>query len=91
MNMTLKDTSQPDIVAARIVAVSGRTVKVVTEDGQTLRIPLSKTYRQDKTMLASLKDIWHAGIWIPVNRQLKRLFHYDWLTGPAPVPARANN
>ncbi|EEW54202.1 hypothetical protein HMPREF0494_0623 [Limosilactobacillus antri DSM 16041] len=87
MNMTLKDTSQPEIVAARIVAVSGKTVKVVTEDGQTLRIPLPSNYRQDQTMLASLKDIWRAGIWIPVNRQLKRLFHYDWLSEPAPVPA----
>lgn len=87
--MTLKDTSHPEIVAAKIVAVSGRTVKVVTEDGQTLRIPLSKSYRQDKTRLASLMDILRAGIWIPVNRQLKRLFQYDWLTGP--VPARANN
>lgn len=90
MNMTLKDTSQPEIVAARIVAVTGKTVKVVTEDGQTLRIPLSRKYRQDQTMLASLKDIWRAGIWIPVNRRLKRLFHYDWLTGPAPVAATTN-
>ncbi len=85
--MTLKDTAHSDIVAARIVAVTGRTVKVVTEDGQTLRIPLSKTYRQDKTMLASLKDILKAGIWIPVNR----LFHYDWLAAPTPVPAVAKN
>ena len=88
--MRLKDTSQPEIVAARIVAVTGRTVKVVTEDGQTLRIPLSNKYRQDKTMLASLRDIWRAGIWIPVNRQLKKLFHYDWLTGPTPAPATNN-
>lgn len=88
--MTLKDTSQPEIVAARIVAVTGRTVKVVTEDGQTLRIPLSNKYRQDKTMLASLRDIWRAGIWIPVNWQLKKLFHYDWLTGPTPAPATNN-
>ena len=88
--MTLKDTSQPEIVAARIVAVTCRTVKVVTEDGQTLRIPLSNKYRQDKTMLASLRDIWRAGIWIPVNRQLKKLFHYDWLTGPTPAPATNN-
>ncbi|WP_267201272.1 hypothetical protein [Limosilactobacillus kribbianus] len=86
--MTLKDTSQPDIVAARIVAVNGRTVKVVTEDGQKLRIPLTKQYRRDKTMLASLKDILNAGIWIPVNRHLKRLFHYDWLVAPATVPAK---
>lgn len=91
MNMTLKDTNHPEIVAAKIVAVSGRTVKVVTEDGQTLRIPLSQTYQQDKNMLASLKDILKAGIWIPVNRQLKRLFRYDWLTGPTPAPVQTNN
>lgn len=89
--MTLKDTSHSDIVAARIVSVSGQTVKVVTEDGQRLRIPLTKQYRQDKTMLASLKDILKAGIWIPVNRHLKRLFHYDWLTGPVPAAVPAKN
>lgn len=88
--MTLKNTSNADIVAARIVAVNGRAVKVITEDGQKLRIPLTKQYRQDKNWLASLKDILNAGIWIPVNRHLKRLFNYDWLTGttPATVPVK---
>lgn len=80
--MTLKDTSDTDIVAARIVAVNGKSVKVITEDGQKLRIPLTKQYQQDQNWLASLKDILQAGIWIPVNRHLKRLFSYDWLTGP---------
>lgn len=83
--MTLKNTSNADIVAARIVAVNGRAVKVITEDGQKLRIPLTKQYRQDKNWLASLKDILNAGIWIPVNRHLKRLFNHDWLTGPTPA------
>ena len=86
--MTLKDTSNADIVAARIVAVNSKSVKVVTEDGQKLRIPLTKQYRQDKSWLASLKDILNAGIWIPVNRHLKRLFSYDWLTGPATAPVK---
>ena len=89
--MTLKDTSNADIVAARIVAVNGRSVKVITEDGQQLRIPLTKQYRQDKNWLASLKDILNAGIWIPVNRHLKRLFNYDWLTGPTPATVPAKN
>lgn len=86
--MTLKDTSNADIVAARIVAVNGKSVKVVTEDGQKLRIPLTKKYRQDKNRLASLKDILKAGIWIPVNRHLKQLFIYDWLTGPTTAPVK---
>lgn len=86
--MKLKDTSNADIVAARIVAVSGKSVKVVTEDGQKIKIPLTKQYRQDKSWLASLKDILNAGIWIPVNRRLKRLFNYDWLTGPVTAPVK---
>lgn len=86
--MTLKDANRSNIVAARIVAINGKTLKVVTEDGQKIRIPLTKQYRHDKTMLASLKDIIQAGIWIPVNCQLKRLFHYDWLGIPATIPIK---
>ena len=89
--MTLKDTTTPDIVAARIIAVSGTTVKVITEDGQKIKIPLTKRYRQDQSLLASLKDILKAGIWIPINKRLKQLFNYDWLTGPTPVPVLAKN
>lgn len=84
--MTLKETdTQPNIVAARIIAISKRRVIVVTEEDHLLSIPLTKEYRQDKTMLQSLKDILHAGIWIPVNKKLRRLFSYDWLAAPATV------
>lgn len=89
--MTLKDTTNPDIVAARIVAINGRSIKVITEDGQKLRIPLSQKYRQDKSWRASLADILRDGIWIPVNRHLRRLFNYDWLTGPAVAAVPAKN
>lgn len=82
--MTLKETdTQPNIVAARIIAISERRVIVVTEEDHLLSIPLTKEYRQDKTMLQSLKDILHAGIWIPVNKKLRQLFSYDWLAEPA--------
>lgn len=82
--MTLKETdTQPNIVAARIIAISKRRVIVVTEEDHLLSIPLTKEYRQDKTMLQSLKDILHAGIWIPVNKKLRQLFSYDWLAEPA--------
>ena len=82
--MTLKETdTQPNIVAARIIAISKRRVIVVTEEDRLLSIPLTKEYRQDKTMLQSLKDILHAGIWIPVNKKLRQLFSYDWLAEPA--------
>lgn len=82
--MTLKETdTQPNIVAARIIVISKRRVIVVTEEDHLLSIPLTKEYRQDKTMLQSLKDILHAGIWIPVNKKLRQLFSYDWLAEPA--------
>lgn len=79
--------SEQDVVAAQIVGMNGKTVTVKTETGQILRLPLTAKHQHDQTFLASLKDIWHAQIWIPVNRQLKRLFHYDWLLDPAPVKA----
>lgn len=75
--------SEKDVVAAQIVGMNGKTITVKTETGQILRLPLNQKHRQDKVFLASLKDIWHAHIWIPVNRQLKKLFHYDWLMDPS--------
>lgn len=86
--MKLKDTSQPNIVAAKIINVTPKNVTVITEEGHLLKIPLTKQYREDKTLRASLVDILKAGIWIPVNKELKKLFSYDWLSVPALVPAK---
>lgn len=87
--MKLKETdSQSNIVAAKIVAMTKKKVVVVTEEGHLLTIPLSREYQQDGTMLASLKDILRAGIWIPVNKKLHKLFRHDWLSEPATVPVR---
>lgn len=86
--MKLKDTSQPNIVAAKIINVTSKNVTVITEEGHLLKIPLTKQYRQDKLLHASLVDILKAGIWIPVNKKLKKLFSYDWLAIPALAPAK---
>lgn len=89
--MKLKDTNQPNIVAAQITRVGRKSILVVTEEGHLLRIPLSKEYQQDKVMRASLIDILKAGIWIPINQKLKKLFNYDWLAAPALSLAPAKN
>lgn len=90
--MKLKETdSQPNIVAAKIIAISSKKVTMVTEEGHLLTVPLTKEYRRDRTRLASLKDILRAGIWIPVNKKLHKIFNYDWLAGPAPVPVKVNH
>ena len=70
--MKLRDTSQPNIVAAKIINVTPKNVTVITEEGHLLKIPLTKQYREDKTLRASLVDILKAGIWIPVNKKLKK-------------------
>lgn len=41
-------------------------------------------------MLESLKDILRAGIWIPVNKKLRKLFSHDWLVEPEPAPVKVN-
>lgn len=76
--MKLRDTSQPNIVAAKIINVTPKNVTVITEEGHLLKIPLTKQYREDKTLRASLVDILKAGIWIPVNKKLK---NYLVMTG----------
>ncbi|MBB1079655.1 hypothetical protein H5S09_07235 [Limosilactobacillus sp. STM2_1] len=89
--MKLKDTNQSNIVAAKIISVSRKNITVITEEGHFLKIPLTTKYQQDKTLFASLKDILKAGIWIPVNKKLKKLFSYDWLSSPAPATVPAKN
>lgn len=82
--MKLRQASRrQDIAAAQIINMSGSHVTVKTEQGRIMRLPLSQNNRQDKVLLASLKDIWPNKIWIPVNTRLRRLFKYDWLLEPA--------
>lgn len=84
--MQLKTTNpHSNIQAAQIVGMSGTRVTVKTEDGQTLRLPISSNNQQDRIFLDSLKDIWKAKIWIPVNTKLHKLFRYDWLAEPVKV------
>lgn len=89
--MNINEQEQTNIVAAKIVRVTRKNVTVVTEEGRRFKVPLNKSYQHDRTMLASLKDILKAGIWIPVNKKLKQLFQYDWLTGEQPALAVAKN
>lgn len=74
-----------NVVAAKIVGMTGKWVVVVTDDGHRMRIPLTKKNQHDQLMIASLKDIWREGIWIPVNTKLKHFFRFDWLSAPVAV------
>lgn len=87
--MTLREiNTRSNVVAAQIIQVTRRSVRVQTEDGEQMTIPLSKQYRHDQAWLASLRDIWRNKIWIPVNKHLRSLFASDWLITAQPVPIK---
>lgn len=82
--MQLRKTSSRDNVsAAQIIGIHGKFVTVKTEYGSIIQLPLSKRDQSDHILLQSLRDIWHAKIWLPVNTKKRRLFKYDWLLAPA--------
>lgn len=74
-----------NIVAAKIVAMTKKIITVVTENGQQVNVPITNQERQDNLFIASIKDIWQAGIWIPVNKEMHKLLQYDWLKEPENV------
>lgn len=80
--MALRSENQ-NVVASKIVGMSSKWVTVVTDRGRYIRIPLTRNNQHDQLMIASLKDIWREGIWIPVNTKLKHFFRFDWLKTPA--------
>ncbi|WP_295746442.1 hypothetical protein [uncultured Limosilactobacillus sp.] len=82
--MTLRRETK-HVTAAKIIGMTGTRVTIITARGRLMIIPLTKKNRHDRLMMASLKDIWREGIWIPVNTKLKRFFRSDWLTQPATV------
>lgn len=87
--MALRSESK-NIVAAKIISMTGKRVTVITADGHLMSIPLTQNNQRDSLMIESLRDIWHAGIWIPVNKKLKHFFRFDWLAEPTPEQVSDN-
>ncbi|BAP86487.1 hypothetical protein LOOC260_119810 [Paucilactobacillus hokkaidonensis JCM 18461] len=83
MNL-IENTNQhsENMVAAKVIAMTQKLITVMTQDGQYLTVPITIQERRDNLFIASIKDIWHAGIWIPVNRKFHGLLEYDWITNP---------
>lgn len=75
------------IVSAKIIALTNKMITFITQDGQHLLVPATQSEREDVLFLPSLKDIWHAELWIPVNQKLHQLLQYDWLAVPETAKA----
>ena len=88
--MSLLETTMQNsgtIVTAKIIAMTNKLITFITQDGQRLLIPITNQEREDSLFLPTLKDIWKAGLWIPVNKKMHQLLQYDWLTSPVTVEA----
>lgn len=72
-----------EIGCAQIKEVAFPTITIETEDGQLLKINVTKKQKWDPIFWKSIKDIWQAGIWIPFNKKLSHLLDNDWLVEPA--------
>ncbi|KIS03644.1 hypothetical protein [Paucilactobacillus wasatchensis] len=83
MNL-IENTTQhsENIVAAKVIAMTKKIITLMTQDGQYLTVPITIQERRDNLFIASIKDIWRAGIWIPVNRKFHSFLQYDWLANP---------
>lgn len=68
------------IVSAKIIALTNKMITFITQDGQHLLVPVTQSEREDVLFLPSLKDIWHAELWIPVNQKTPSVATI-WLDG----------
>ena len=67
-----------DIVPAQVIKVNNKTITLKTEDNEIITVDRPKSTIKDKLFLKTMIDILRSGIWIPVNKKLKQLLHYDW-------------
>jgi hypothetical protein len=68
-----------DIVSARVVGVKKTEIICETENDEIILVEPPKTAKMDKYFTKIMFDLLHSGLWIPINRKLKRLLKYDWL------------
>lgn len=70
--------NENDIVPAQVIKVNNKTITLKTEDNEIITVDRPKSTIKDKLFLKTMIDILRSGIWIPVNKKLKQLLHYDW-------------
>ncbi|MBE7386330.1 hypothetical protein [Ligilactobacillus salivarius] len=70
--------NENDIVPAQVIKVNNKIITLKTEDNEIITVDRPKSTIKDKLFLKTMIDILRSGIWIPVNKKLKQLLHYDW-------------
>lgn len=68
-----------NIVSAKIVGVRKQQIICKTETNELLLINKPDKLKNDKLFTQVMFDLLRNGLWIPVNKKMKKLIQYDWL------------
>ncbi|MDN2453112.1 hypothetical protein [Lactobacillus sp. UCMA15818] len=64
------------IVSAQIVGIKREEIICRTENNKLINVDVRTS---DEIFMEVMVDLLISGLWIPVNRQLKKFLDYDWL------------
>ena len=78
----MTNTSATDIVTAQIIGLGTNSITLRTENNEIVKVKQPATAKKDKVFMQTMKDILKSGLWIPVNKKLNQLLHYDWFDAP---------
>ena len=78
----MTNTSATDIVPAQIIGLGTNSITLRTENNEIVKVKQPATAKKDKVFMQTMKDILKSGLWIPVNKKLNQLLHYDWFDAP---------
>lgn len=78
----MTNTSVTDIVPAQIIGLGTNSITLRTENNEIVKVKQPATAKKDKVFMQTMKDILKSGLWIPVNKKLNQLLHYDWFDAP---------
>lgn len=78
----MTNTSATDIVPVQIIGLGTNSITLRTENNEIVKVKQPATAKKDKVFMQTMKDILKSGLWIPVNKKLNQLLHYDWFDAP---------
>ncbi|KRN10403.1 hypothetical protein [Liquorilactobacillus mali] len=64
------------IVSAQIVGIKKEEIVCRTENNKLINVDV---INNDEIFMEVMVDLLISGLWVPVNRQLKKFLDYDWL------------
>ncbi|WP_461218678.1 hypothetical protein [Lapidilactobacillus salsurivasis] len=79
--MLINDSEQITTVQIKTIK-NANNIECETEDGQTVKLHLTKTQKSDSLFWWTLFKIRAAELWIPIQTATQTLLAFDWLSEP---------